>query len=112
MSRLTLETGDLPLRSLSRGSSDKIQPTPLTRRLPAAFRTDTFDDEPVTFRTEAMLGGHLIPNPPYFLVPEFHDRIALGAVHVIMRRITEIVLVNRPVGQPEFTQKAAVDQQT
>lgn len=66
----------------------------------------------MTFGPKAVRGRNLITNSPNLLIPELDDRIALGAMHVVMGRVAEVMLVNGPVGDPEFPKQTAVHKKT
>ena len=63
-------------------------------------------------RAEAVLQAHCLTEPANLVVAELDDCIAFGALQVIVRRITIIVLVGGPVGQAEFAEQARLDQET
>jgi hypothetical protein len=90
---------------------DQVEAAAGTPR-PAARGTDPGDDEAVGRGPETVLGADRIPEPADFVVAEFDDLIALGTVHVVMRRITEIVLVGGAVGQAKFAEEPGLDEES
>jgi hypothetical protein len=59
-----------------------------------AFLTDPFHDESVSFSPEPVFLSRLFANLTDLVVAEFDNRIALGAVQVVVRGVTKIVLIN------------------
>ena len=88
---------------LIRGSkSNQIEPASGAASA-KAFAALTGDDEAMARGSKAMQAGHPFPELANLLVGEFEDGAAFGAVHVVMRGITVVMLIDRAIGQPQLT---------
>ena len=58
-----------------------------------------------------MFGADRLAEPPDLLVAELDDPVALGAVHVVVGRVAEVVLVGRAIGEPKLTEQVRFDQE-
>ena len=60
---------------------------------------------------EAVLQADRLAELADLVVAELDDRVALGAMQVVVRRVAVVVLVGGPVGQPELAEQARLDQE-
>ena len=67
-----------------------------------AVAADAGDDQAVTGDAELVLAAKLVAQFLQLLVFKFEQLIALGAMEVVVLRITVVVLVNRPAVKDEF----------
>src|SRR6516225_2116199 len=94
----------------NRPGSDQIEPSSRGSGA-AAFGAETRDDEAVAGGAVAVLRAHGVAKLADLVIAELDDRVAPGAVQVIVRRVAVVVFVGAAVGQPKLAQKAGLDEE-
>ena len=77
----------------------------------SAVRANSGDQKAMALGAEAVGHADFLPELENLVIPEFNHLIALGAVQMIVRRITVIVLERIAVGEPKFSKKPRLDEQ-
>ena len=90
--------------------SDQIESSPGTPSADA-IRTLARHDESVTCGSESVLHADGFAKSADLVIAEFDHSVALGAMEVVVRRISVIVFVGGPIGEPELAEQSCFDEE-